>query len=144
MYAIMNAGYRKPAGTPRRKDEDDSAEGMAMVENEVEHMKNRTELIIAGETYGVISDESSEYMQKIAALVNEKIAQAREKQKTSTLRATVMAACTLADDYLKAQETMNHMRAEWNTYVQETERLKRELAKAQQTNHANRPKKGKR
>ena len=93
-------------------------------------MANRITMSICGEDYTLVADESAAYMEKVGALVDEKM---------SRDNAAVLAAVNLADELLKAQEAAENLRRQLKTYLDEASQakaeaseLKRQLFKAQQ------------
>ena len=95
-------------------------------------MANRITMSICGEDYTLVADESAAYMEKVGALVDEKMTQLQEG-------AHVLTAVNLADELLKAQEAAENLRRQLKTYLDEASQakaeaseLKRQLFKAQQ------------
>ena len=64
-------------------------------------MKNRAEVVIAGNTFTMTGEQDEEYMVKIAALVDQKIADIRGSG-VNTMQAITLAACDMADSYVQA------------------------------------------
>ena len=94
-------------------------------------MRNRVTIHIAGESYTMLAEESESYMQEVAALVDDKISEARKTPGVSSLQSAVLAALNLADLYKKAGESADNLRAQMKNYLEEAESLRRELADAQ-------------
>lgn len=70
--------------------------------------KNDVEVVIGGRQYTLSGYESSEYLQKIATHINEKLSKLREQEgyaKLETDVKNVLLAINLADDYYKAQKS---------------------------------------
>lgn len=95
-------------------------------------MKNRVEVTIAGNRYIMTGEQSEEYMSKVAALVDAKIAEIREAG-ANCLQATTLTACDMADNYVQAVQNADKLRTETANYVAETEKLRAELKSAQET-----------
>ena len=98
-------------------------------------MANRITMSICGEDYTLVADESAAYMEKVGALVDEKMTQLQEGAHVSRIDAAV----NLADELLKAQEAAENLRRQLKTYLDEASQakaeaseLKRQLFKAQQ------------
>ncbi len=92
-------------------------------------MKNRVKVTINDMDFTLVSDESQEYMEKVAALVDEKIAAVTAAGSgVSTLGATVLAAANIADDYFKLGETADNLRSQIKDYFDEVSKLKDENA----------------
>ena len=101
-------------------------------------MANRITMSICGEDYTLVADESAAYMEKVGALVDEKMTQLQEGAHVSRIDAAVLTAVNLADE-LKAQEAAENLRRQLKTYLDEASQakaeaseLKRQLFKAQQ------------
>ncbi|MGE4549482.1 MAG: cell division protein ZapA [Intestinibacillus sp.] len=94
-------------------------------------MRNRVTLHIAGESYVMLSDETETYMQEIAARVDSEISEAKKIPGISSMRAAVLAACNIADDYYKSVRAADNLRAQMKNYLEEASSLRRELADAQ-------------
>lgn len=94
-------------------------------------MRNRVTIHIAGETYTMLAEESEQYMQEVADLVDAEISQARKIPGTSALQSAVLAGCNLADRYLKAVEAADNLRGQMKNYLEEASQLRRELADVQ-------------
>ena len=102
-------------------------------------MANRITMSICGEDYTLVADESAAYMEKVGALVDEKMTQLQEGAHVSRIDAAVLTAVNLADELLKAQEAAEYLRRQLKTYLDEASQakaeaseLKRQLFKAQQ------------
>ena len=70
--------------------------------------KNDVEVVIGGKRYTLSGYESSEYLQKIATHINDKLSKFREQDGYARLDAdvkNVLLAINLADDYYKAQKS---------------------------------------
>lgn len=93
-------------------------------------MRNRVTIRIAGESFTILAEESENYMQEVARLVDDKIIEARKTPGASAMQATVLAACNLADQYLKAVQTADNLRAQMKNYLEEAKTLRRELSDA--------------
>ena len=102
-------------------------------------MANRITMSICGEDYTLVADESAAYMEKVGALVDEKITQLHEVAHVIRVDSSVLTAVNLADELLKAQEAAENLRRQLKTYLDEASQakaeaseLKRQLFKAQQ------------
>lgn len=70
--------------------------------------KNRVTVIINGRQYVMVSDESPEYLKKLADYVGEKVADVRKSTKNIMgERPIVLAALNICDEYFKALEGGN-------------------------------------
>ena len=102
-------------------------------------MANRVTVNICGEDYTLVAEESTAYMEQVAALVDKKMSEILTGAKVGRSDAAVLAAVNLADELLKAQEAAENLRRQLKTYLDEASQakaeaseLKRQLFKAQQ------------
>ena len=102
-------------------------------------MENRITVSICGEEYTFTAEESPSYMQKVAAMVDSKMAEVLAAGKVSRTDAAVLAAVNIADEYLKSQGSGENLRSQLKGYLDEANRakaevseLKREVFKLQQ------------
>ena len=91
-------------------------------------MANRTDVTINGTDYTLISEESPSYMQKVAALVDEKMTDILSSGRVSRMDAAVLAATNLADELLKQQSAAENLRAQLKGYLDEAGKAKAELS----------------
>ena len=71
-------------------------------------MKTLIEVKIFGETFTVTSEDEVKYVQELAAFVDHRIRRFNEQAKMpppAPLRVAIMAALSIADEYLKAQKS---------------------------------------
>ena len=66
-------------------------------------MANKVTMNICGQEYTLVADESAAYMEKVGALVDERMRQVLEALHVSQTDAAVLAAVNLADELLKNQ-----------------------------------------
>lgn len=67
--------------------------------------KNRLSIAINGRQYTLVSDESVEYLNKLAEHINEKVTFVRRNSdNTSGERPVIIAALNICDEYFKAEE----------------------------------------
>ena len=102
-------------------------------------MENRITVSICGEEYTFTAEESPAYMQKVAAMVDGRMAEVLAGGKVSRTDAAVLAAVNIADEYLKNQGNSENLRSQLKGYLDEANRakaeasdLKREVFKLQQ------------
>ena len=91
-------------------------------------MENRITVSICGVEYTLAAEESPSYMQKVAALVNEKMDELMTVSHMSRMDAAVMAAMNLADDLAREQESMENLRSQLKGYLDEANQAKNELS----------------
>lgn len=117
--------------------------------------KNNTEVILGGKVYTLSGYESEEYLQKVAAYINNKLnemmAEDGYRRLSSEIRANMMYL-NIADDYFKAKKTADALEndvaakdkqisdykydliaadVKYNASVKEIEELKAEIGKLQ-------------
>lgn len=102
-------------------------------------MANRVTMNICGQDYTLVADENAAYMQKVGALVDQRMQQLLDEAHVGRGDAAVLAAVNLADELLKAQENGENLRRQLKSYLDEATAaknevsdLKRQLYKAQQ------------
>ena len=102
-------------------------------------MANKVTMNICGQEYTLVADESAAYMEKVGALVDERMRQVLDALHVSQTDAAVLAAVNLADELLKNQAAAENLRRQLKTYLDEATAakneasdLKRQLFKAQQ------------
>ncbi len=66
-------------------------------------MANRVVINICGEELTFIAEESSSYMQRVGAYVNDKMAEVLDSSKVGRTDAAVLTAVNIADELFKAQ-----------------------------------------
>ena len=92
--------------------------------------KNRVKVTIAGEEYTIVAAESEDYIRRVAALVDSKISGILAAGRMPLNDATVLAACNLADEQIRASETAENLRAQIKAYSDEISRLRAELSES--------------
>lgn len=102
-------------------------------------MANKVTMNICGQEYTLVADESAAYMEKVGALVDERMRQVLDALHVSQTDAAVLAAVNLADELLKNQAAAENLRRQVKNYLDEATQakneaseLKRHLFKAQQ------------
>lgn len=91
-------------------------------------MANRITVNICGEEYTFTAEESPSYMQKVAALVDEKMASILQASRVNHADAAVLAAVNIADEYLKALSGSENLRSQIKDYLDEANRAKAEAS----------------
>ena len=102
-------------------------------------MANRITVSICGDEYTFVAEESTAYMEQVAALVDKKMGEILTGAKVGRSDAAVLAAVNLADELLKSEQTAENLRRQVKGYLDEATQarneasdLKRQLFKAQQ------------
>ncbi|MDO5783585.1 MAG: hypothetical protein Q4P20_00820 [Eubacteriales bacterium] len=94
-------------------------------------MKNRVEVVIAGNRFTMTGEQDEEYMTKIAALVDSRVSKIRENG-VNMLQAVTLAACDMADNYVQAVQGAENLRTQISSYLAENKSLTQELADARE------------
>ncbi len=88
----------------------------------------RVEVKINNVEYTLITNEPEEYVQRVAVLVNKRMARIQEGNKQlSTAMTAVLAAINIGDELLKNEEVMDNLRKELNQYMREAQANKEVL-----------------
>lgn len=102
-------------------------------------MANRITVSICGEDYTLVAEESTAYMEQVAALVDKKMKEVIAGVKVGRNDAAVLAAVNLADELLKSEQSAENLRRQVKSYLDEAAQaksevsdLKRQLFRAQQ------------
>ena len=103
----------------------------------------RVEVKINGVEYVLVTNEPEEYVQRVALLVNKRMGQILEGNKTlSTAMTAVLTAINIADDLLKSEEANDSLREELTHYTEnsrtagsELEQKKLEVEKLKEDMH---------
>lgn len=91
-------------------------------------MKKRITVSIAGSEYRLIGAEDEEYTRKVAAHVDAKINEVMNAANVSMIEAAVLASVNITDEYYKALETADNLRAQLKDYLEDSGRMKAELS----------------
>lgn len=96
--------------------------------------KNNTEVIIGGKVYTLSGYESEEYLQRVAAYINNKLSEfVRDdnyRRQSADIRAVLMYL-NIADDYFKVKKSADSLESDINAKDKEIYDLKHELISAQ-------------
>ena len=93
-------------------------------------MKNHITVTIAGNEYTLVAVEDQDYVQRVAAHVDEKVQEVLTGSKASMVNASVLAALNIADEYYKELEAGENLRHQLKEYLEEATKLKSELSEA--------------
>ena len=91
-------------------------------------MENRITVNICDEEYTFTAEESPSYMQKVAALVDEKMTSILRSTRVNHADAAVLAAVNIADEYLKSLASSENLRSQIKGYLDEANRAKAEAS----------------
>ena len=83
-------------------------------------------LIIAGEEYRIISDESTEYMQELARDIDLKMASILKGNRVSTTQAAILVALQFADEATKNSGSADNLRSQLKAYLEDAAQAKSE------------------
>ena len=92
-------------------------------------MENKkVEVKINNVEYTLLTNESEEYVQRVALLVNKRMAQIQEGNKQlSTAMTAVLTSINIADELLKNEGVLDNIRLELKRYMEEAQRSGEEL-----------------
>ena len=96
--------------------------------------KNDTEVIINGKIYTLSGYESEEYLQKVAAYINNKIAEFKGVEgykRLSVDMQRILLELNIADDYFKAKKQADSIEGELDSKDKQLYDVKHELIAAQ-------------
>lgn len=91
-------------------------------------MGNKITVSICGEEYTFTAEESSSYMQKVAALVDAKMEEILSASHYSMMDAAILSAVNIADEYLKLQGSGENLRSQLKSYLDEANAAKAEVS----------------
>ena len=91
-------------------------------------MENKITVNICGEDYTFAAEETPSYMQKVAAMVDERMGQILRATHVSRTDAAVLSAVNIADELLKSQAAAEHLRAQLKGYLDEASQAKSEAS----------------
>ena len=91
-------------------------------------MANKITVSISGAEYTFMSDDSPEYMRKIAALVDERMSDITSSGRVNRVDAAVLVATNFADELLKQQSVAENLRRQVKNYLDEANKAKSELS----------------
>jgi len=98
--------------------------------------KKKTEVKICGKEYTIVSSESHEYMHKVGSYVDKKMNEIVKSSGTlSSSMAAVLAAINIGDDYFKALEAADNMRAQIGKYIEDQARQRLEISTLKEEAH---------
>ena len=76
-------------------------------------MKNRVKISVDGKNFTLVGEETEDHMRQVAAYIDEKIAEVRQKSVAVTLDSSlayVLTSINVGDDYLKEKEHAAELR----------------------------------
>ena len=96
--------------------------------------KNEAEVLIGGKVLTLSGYESQEYLQKVAAYLNNKLTDCKQSEsfrRQALELQNIMIQLNIADDYFKAKKQINILEEEIQTKEKELYNLKHELIASQ-------------
>lgn len=94
-------------------------------------MKNKVTVKILENTYSLLTEESAEYTERIAAKVSERIELIMgQNPQASIAMSAVMAALDFCDEALKAKESADNLRTQLKDYLSELDTARGERDEA--------------
>lgn len=93
-------------------------------------MKNKITVSVAGQEYTLMSMDEADYVQRVAAHVDEQVRQISESGRISLVDSAILAALNIADEYFKEQTAEENLRGQIKQVLEESAKLKLELAEA--------------
>ena len=91
-------------------------------------MENRVTVSICGIDYTFLSEENRSYMEKVAAFVDEKMAEIMSSGRLSQMDAAVLVAVYITDEMIKQQSNAENLRTQLKGYLDEANKAKAELS----------------
>lgn len=83
-------------------------------------------LVIAGEEYRIVSDESAQYMQELAREIDAKMASVLKGSRISVTQAAILVALQYADDAAKNSGSADNLRSQLKSYLEDAAQAKSE------------------
>ena len=93
-------------------------------------MLNRVTVTIRGEQYTLLATESQDYVERVAAYVDEKLAQTASAGNMALVDCAVLTALNIADERFKEQEAAENLRRQIKDLLEESAKQKLELSEA--------------
>ena len=93
-------------------------------------MKNHVTVTIGGLQYALVAAEGEEYVQKVAAYVDERLKQTMGGGKVSLVDGAVLTAMNIADERFREQDASENLRRQIKELLEESAQLKMELSEA--------------
>jgi cell division protein ZapA len=91
-------------------------------------MKNKISVTVAGHDFTIISEEPEAYVRGVASDVDKQVQLVMGESHLSLSDAAILSALNSADRAKKALDSADHLRLQVKSYLDETQKLKAELA----------------
>lgn len=92
-------------------------------------MQNRVTVTVRGQSYTLLAVEDEAYVQRVAAYVDGKLAEAASSG-LAKVDCAVLTALNIADERFKEQEASENLRRQIKELLEESSKLKLELSEA--------------
>ena len=90
--------------------------------------KNKVKVIINNTEYTLVTPEKPEYVQRVAILVDKKIAEITEvNPHLSTAMTAMLSAINLADDFLKNEDSADNLRSQIAEYSKDNKSMESDI-----------------
>ncbi len=93
-------------------------------------MKNRVTVVVGGQEYTLLAVEGDDYVQRVAAYVDEKLKETLQGSKLAMVDCAVLTAMNIADEKFKEQDASENLRRQIKELLEESSKLKLELSEA--------------
>ena len=93
-------------------------------------MKNRVTVVVGGQEYTLLVVEGDDYVQRVAAYVDEKLKETLQGSKLAMVDCAVLIAMNIADEKFKEQDASENLRRQIKELLEESSKLKLELSEA--------------
>lgn len=93
-------------------------------------MQNRITVTVQGRQYTLLAAEDQEYVQRVAAYVDEKLARTAGQAGMAMVDCAVLTALNIADERFKEQQAAENLRRQIKELLEESAKQKLELSEA--------------
>lgn len=93
-------------------------------------MKNRVTVVVGGQEYTLLAVEGDDYVQRVAAYVDEKLKETLQGSKLAMVDCAVLTAMNIADEKFKEQDASENLHRQIKELLEESSKLKLELSEA--------------
>lgn len=97
-------------------------------------MKNRVVVTIAGQDFTLLSDRDERFIARVVERVDGEIMSIASRMPGSSSHIAVLAAINMAEEAILAQETAESLRGQMKDFLEESARLKNEIAELKREN----------
>ncbi len=97
-------------------------------------MTNRVVVKICGEDYTLLTEDPTEYTQKVGAYVGEKMQEVLAASRVGRMDAAVLAALNIADELFKVRAADEQLRTQVKGYLDEAGKAKAQVSELKREN----------